>query len=278
MPCIRLVHTIGIVALLLGMVPVTVVAQTSSARAAPAGFSLEAVDGGVTLWRKRGEYVQMVSLKDGADIHLLHGKVIPSDGAGTNFARRNLREWWKGWKKEEPGALTLFNGQFFNVNNPSKSPLAFSTKINGIVYAGLGDTTEYDGQKMALRIADDSVEIEPYDDDAGSLYALPEKNIIVGLKPSVSKLGSVRRGRTFIGLKDDGNLMIFTSPAAMQRYAERILIAFGANRKKIMMLDGGGSTQLIYKGSLLIPTPKGKKALVLRTVPLAIGVMGGEDE
>jgi hypothetical protein len=241
------------------------------ARIAPPGFREVATESGVTLWRKNREYVQVVSPHRGAVLHLLHGPIIPSEGAGTNFARRDLREWWTEWQAQEPLAFTLTNGQFFNMNNASKSPLAFSTKINGVVYAGYGDGIEYAGCKMALRIGSRHATVDAYDDNAGSLYAFPEPNIIVGLRPDVSKAGNVRRGRTFVGTMPNGNLLLFTSPAATQRYAERILIAFGADRKKIMMLDGGGSSQMIHDGTLLLPAQR-SSATPLRRVPLAIGV------
>ncbi len=117
--------------------------------------------------------------------------------------------------------------------------------------------------------------MEPFNDDAGSLYDFPEADIIVGLRPDVSKTGNRRLGRTFIGTMKNGNLIIFTSPLSTQRRAERMLMAFGADRKRIMMLDGGGSTQFILEGDLLIPATKRREVPALRTVPLAIGVTRG---
>ena len=255
--------------------PSSVVAQNAApTHIAPLGFRVVANEPGVTMWRKGRDYVQVISPHRGATLKILHGTVIPSDGEGTNFQRRDLRDWWTEWKAKEPAALTLLNGQFFNMANPAKSPLAFSTKINGIVYAGYGDGNEYQGRKMLLRIADRRMTVEPYDDDVGSLYALPEAHIIVGLRPDVSKAGNVRRGRTFVGTMPNGNLLLFSSPASSQRYAERILIAFGADRKHIMMLDGGGSTQLIHDDTLLIPA-RTKNTTHIRSVPLAIGVTRG---
>ena len=245
-------------------------------RRIPRGFREVDEAPGVHLWRKGREYVHAVSPAAGASIHVLHGAMIPSEGAGTNFARRDLREWWSEWNAERRDAYALVNAQFFNTANDAKSPLAFSTKIDGIVYAGYGDESEYAGRKLLLRIGEDAADVQPYDDDPGSLYALPEEDIIVGLKPDVSKSGNVRRGRTFVGTDDDGTMFLFVSPAATQRYAYRILVAFGANRSKIMMLDGGGSAQFIHEGTLLIPSKKGAAAPYLRPVPLAIGVTAKE--
>lgn len=266
---------------LLSLTAVTaLLTHTSSAVAVetqtvPPGFRRIDSAQGVTLWRKNREYVQIVSLQDGAILHLLHGTMIPSDGAGTNFSRKSIRDWWTDWSTQERSAYSLINAQFFNTNNPAKSPLAFSTKIDGIVYAGYGDASEYPGRKLLLRLGAQSATVEPYDDDAGSLYQYEEDNIIVGLRPDASKAGNVRRGRTFVGTTHDGNILIFTSPAATQRYAHRILLAFGAARSTVLMLDGGGSTQFVHDGTLLIPTNKTDAQSLARAVPLALGVTTG---
>lgn len=245
-------------------------------RIAPAGFREIQHEQGVTLWKKNNEYVQIISPHRGAVVTLLHGGVLPTEGEGTIFGRKNLQQWWKEWSAEEGGALTLANGQFFNMNDPAKSPLAFSTKIDGIVYAGYGDVNEYGGKKMALRIGNRTATVEPYNDDAGSLYDYPEEDIIVGLRPDVSKACGRRLGRTFIGTMRNGNVAIFTSPLSTQRHAERMLMSFGADRQRIMMLDGGGSTQFIVEGELMIPSKKRGTAPALRAVPLAIGVTKGD--
>lgn len=260
---------------LTALLSVLIPAAPSYAAGMIAGFTSVSDADGIAIWKKGADYVQIVSPAEGAALRLLHGDVIPSDGAGTNFARRDMREWWEEWKTKEPSAVLLLNAQFFNTNNPAKSPLAFSAKIKGIVYPGYGDETEYGSKKMILRLGGGSATIEKYDDDAGSLYQLPDPDIIVGLKPDVSKSGNIRKGRTFIAATDGGDILIFTSPKATQRYAARILTVFGANRSKIMMLDGGGSTQLVHEGRLVIPSVKRGAAPVLRKVPLAIGVVAG---
>ncbi len=243
-------------------------------RLAPPGFREIRHEEGVTVWRNRkSEYAQVISPHRGAVVKLLQGGVLPTEGEGTNFARRNLMEWWETWKEEHGDALSIANGQFFNMNDPAKSPIAFSTKIDGIVYVGYGDGNEYGGKKMLLRIGKRYATVEPYADDAGTLYDFPEPDVIVGLRPDVSKAGNRKLGRTFMGTMQNGNLLVFTSPAATQRYAERMLLAFGAQRGKVMMLDGGGSTQLILDGDLV--TPKGVDIDALRAVPLAIGVTKG---
>ncbi len=270
----RLVARLSAVSLVIAAMTPLASAQTASPRIAPPGYREVANEPGVTIWKnRRNEYMLIISPHRGAVVDLLHGGILPTEGEGTNFARRDLREWWTEWSGKTPDALTITNGQFFNMNDPNKSPLAFSTKIDGIVYVGYGDEAEYKGKKMLLRIGKRYATVEPYRDDAGTLYEFSEPDIIVGLSPDVSKNGNRRLGRTFMGTMRNGNLLIFSSPAATQRYAERIMMAFGADRNRIMMLDGGGSTQLIQEGKLLIPSKSGES---LRKVPLAIGVTKGD--
>lgn len=259
-------------ALAIALLSVAFVPSVFAAGPVPKGFRRVGEPGAVTTWRKGREYVQRIDHGDGAALVLLNGKMIPSDGAGTNFERTTIPAWWKEWKRAEPGALALVNAQFFNTDNPAKSPLAFSTKIGGIVYAGYGDETEYPGKKLVLRLGPDGASMSPYADDAGTLYAIKEPDAIVGLKPDAGKSGNVRRARTFVGVDADGEVLLFASPAATQRYAYRILVAFGAGRNSVMMLDGGGSTQFVHEGKLLIPS----RASYLRPVPLAIGVTADE--
>lgn len=75
-----------------------------------------------------------------------------------------------------------------------------------------------------------------------------------------------------------GNLLIFTSPTATQRYAERILVSFGADWGNALMLDGGGSTQLVHKGTVLVPSPQPGKDIFLRSLPQVLGVVAGEKD
>lgn len=221
---------------------------------------------GITVWNKSNDYVQVVSPSEGGRIQLLQGKQDET-GTWTTYARMDIRDWWKEWKKEEPDAFSIANGQFFNMDDPLKAPIAFPLKADGMVHPGYGDTSEYNGNKVMLTLGDDRFSVEEYSDDATPLYSMRE-DAIVALKPAADKQKNRRRGRTFIGVNDDGNALIFTSPTATQRYAQRILLAFGAGRNDIIMLDGGDSTQMIVKGKLLVPKRVTK---TLRTIPQAIG-------
>ncbi len=203
-------------------------------------------------------------------MELLLGNVVPSDGAWTQFQRKNAETWWKEWDDDDK--VSLLNGQFFNTDNTDKSPLAFSVKKDGMVHTGYGDATEFTGKKMLLRIGEDEFIAEPYADDAARLFEIPEENAIVGLKETASKQPGSRIGRTFIGVNADGEALVLTSSLATQRFATRILTAFGAKRQQILMLDGGHSSQLMLEGRLVIPhNERGRKA-GQRPVPQVIGI------
>lgn len=255
--------------------PVQSFAQTAAitaARTSPLGYRETHTLPGVSVWRKGREYVQVVTPAKGGRIKLLTGEIKPSMMAGTSFARKDIRDWWTIWQNNDPRAVSVANGQFFNMNDPLKAPLAFSTKVDGIIHPGYGDGVEYPQGKLILLLGEHHYDVASYDDNAAALFAHAEREALVGLKPDMSKRATKRAGRTFIGVTPEGNAIILTSPGATQRYATRILIAFGAQRGKILMLDGGGSSQLVTKDGLLVPSRQGGG---LRTVPQAIGVAAG---
>lgn len=239
------------------------------------GFKQIENDGGVVLWQKGSEYVHSVSLKDGAQVSLLRGGKYQSKRKQAHFERVALDEWWKEYASSEKNVVSMMNGQFFNPKYPAIAPLAFSTKMRGFVYTGYADKNEFRKQKLLLRIGDDGAIVQRYNDNFRMLQRLPEQDIIVGLDPTVNKAAAVRRRRTFIAVTVEGDVLIFTSPASSQRYATRILQAFGAAKDSILMLDGGGSTQLVHRGRVLIPESSADSGPYLRPVPQAIAIEKG---
>lgn len=244
---------------------------TGSLQPAPPGFREITAERGVTLWRKGREYVQVVSLARGAKLDILQGGVKPSEGAGTQFERSHIREWWEEWSAKNDDAFSMMNAQFFNMSDPAKAPLAFSVKSDGVVHPGYGDADEFKNEKLVLLLGERRATVLPYKDDAAMLYDRPEKNAIVGLEAAADKSKNRRLGRTFAGVMPNGNVLLFSSPGATQRYATRMLFAFGAKRTGVLMLDGGASSQLVVQDEFLVPT----RATTLRTVPQAIGVRAG---
>jgi hypothetical protein len=96
-------------------------------------------------------------------------------------------------------------------------------------------------------------------------------NILGGLSESANKGITNYVGRTFVGIDDtDGNgtydtILIFNSGLANQAGAAKVLRDFGAD--KVIMFDGGGSTQLRCKETTYISSS--------RTIPQTIGVVKG---
>ncbi len=256
------------------VLPTALFAQQSDRIFAPGFREIDSAPG-VTLFQKGRDYVHIVSPRRDAGVRLLYGTVSAGNDE-TQFARKDIREWWKTWSQTEPQAFALMNSQFFNASDPAKAALAFSTKADGIVYEGYGDKREFLGGKMLLRIGKKHTIVEPYNDNPRSLARFPEPDIIVGLRADINKQASRRLGRTFIAGMPQGNLLIFTSPTATQRYAERILVSFGADWGNTLMLDGGGSTQLVHKGTVLVPSHPPGKDIFLRSLPQVLGVVAGK--
>jgi len=225
---------------------------------------------GVALYQRGRDYLEVIVPRRGGEMRSLLGPIIPSFEPFEQFPRKTIDAWWDDWNEQSSGAFSVLNGQFFDMTSSDRAPLAFSVKSAGVVHTGYGDATEYKGAKRMLVMGESKHDILPYDDDAGTLRQRPEEEIIVGLKPDAAKTASRRVGRTFIGVTPNGRTLLFTSPGATQRYATRILFALGAGRQSVMMLDGGGSTQLVQDGKRLLPRND-----ELRTIPHVIGVSSG---
>jgi exopolysaccharide biosynthesis protein len=114
-----------------------------------------------------------------------------------------------------------------------------------------------------------SASIQPYSADT---FNSGTPDVVGLLSPSASKNSASPVRRTFIGVRNnDGDgtpdmVLLFSSTAATQAAAVDVLSAFAAN--PVAMLDGGGSTFMILKGTAYIKT--------LRQVPHAIVIYGGK--
>jgi hypothetical protein len=104
-----------------------------------------------------------------------------------------------------------------------------------------------------------------------NLYGSSAPNILGGLSENADKGIYTYTGRTFVGIDDaDGNgsyetVLIFNSSYARQVDAAAVLRSFGAD--KVIMFDGGGSTQLQCGSTSYISSS--------RTIPQTIGVVSG---
>jgi len=246
----------------------------------PQGFALIRSSVGVQLYRKEypsgyPDYVQVIRLDRGAEVRLLHGKVSHQGvssgvygGLDVRLNSRSILQYWEEILADTSRAFCVTNGQFFYMYEyPTRLP--FPLKVNGRVISGGYSKGEFNDQKFMLEIWKDQVNIRPLTKVDFQKSTAP--NILGGLAEDARKSPQKFVGRTFVGIADqnlDGvyeTLLIFSTQAARQQDAAETLRLFGA--EKVMMLDGGLSTQLVCQGKPYIQTE--------RLIPQAIAVLDG---
>ncbi len=240
----------------------------TQAQLAPAHFKLLNSMQGVQLYASGSMFVHVLRPRDGATIRFL-----AELDAQDRFVRKTTPDWFADWKKSVGDrAFSAVNGQFFDMRTAEVAPLAFAVKINGKVYPGYGDRQEYRLQKRVVFFEDRRIRIIPFGSDRVRLLERSTaKDAMVGLAPEVSKAAEKRLGRTFIGTVRNGNAVLVTSAAATQLEMVQVLRDFGVRDTAMVMLDGGGSTQLVTRGWTLLPR-RTSTAGELRTIPLALGL------
>ncbi|MBD1894523.1 phosphodiester glycosidase family protein [Coleofasciculus sp. FACHB-129] len=244
----------------------------------PLGFKAIRSAPGVTLYNQKSDYVQVVDLSQGASVKFLYGEITnPGKRQGAyggndpKLRRQTLTQAWKNFSSFNKKAFSITNGQFFR--NDTKSAiitnLAFPVKANGIIMSdGYAGENEFASQKLMLAVWNSRAEISVFN-GKNSLYSSSAPNIIVGLSEKANKFMNKNLGRTFMGVLDrDSNgisetVLIFNSSDSTQFHAVQTLKKFGADQ--VVMLDGGGSSQLLAQGVNYITSP--------RTIPQTIGVV-----
>jgi len=246
----------------------------------PDGFERQTSTFGVDLYRKNypggtPDFVQVVDFSKGAAIELLHGPIQENrqgkgayGGDDPRIASRSLKQFWNELASSVTDPFCVVNGQFFYMpESPTRLP--FPLKVDGeIVSDGYGKE-QFQGKKLMLEMWEDHADIRVLSREA--LYESSAPNIIAGLAEDAPKNIKKYVGRTFVAVVDgqgDGlyeTVLIFSTRTARQVDAASVLRSFGA--AKIMMLDGGGSTQLICRDQPIIASE--------RLIPQAIGVKGG---
>ncbi len=247
----------------------------------PSGFELVRDADSVALYKKNyangsPDYVQVADLNLGAQVHVLHGKIVEAGegegvygGDNARFARKSIQQFWQTLNSSADDAFCVTNGQFFRLAD-SPTPLPFPLKTDGEILSDGYGIKEFPDQKLMLEIWPDHLDIRELTKE--NLYSSSAPDIVAGLTEDAEKASKKAVGRTFIGIADrDGdrrfdNLYIFTTQIARPSDAAETLRAFGA--EKVMMLDGGGSTQLVCQQDVLINTD--------RLIPQAIGISAGQ--
>jgi hypothetical protein len=246
---------------------------------APDGFLLVESTGAVWLYRKdypggSPDFVQVINLEGGAAVRLLHGAITEQrpgkgvyGGDDPRLRSRSLQSYWDEISASYDNAFCVSNGQFFYMPEyPTRLP--FPLKVDGAVVSDGYAIDQFIDEKLMLEIWSNRVDIRALSQTA--LYSSTAPDILAGLAEDASKRAKSLTGRTFAGVADqnqDGvheTLLIFNSRLSRQSDAAAVLRSFGAS--KVMMLDGGGSTQLICEGTELVASE--------RLVPQAIAVFG----
>jgi hypothetical protein len=244
----------------------------------PNDFLLIDADSGVQLFRKdypngSPDFVQVIDLSQGARIKLMHGQIVeprPEKGiyghSDPRMTSLPIQSYWQQVFAVEKRPFCVSNGLFFYMPEyPTR--LAFPLKVdNEFVTDGFGFRT-YLGQTLILELWEDHANIRELTKDTLNQSTAP--NIIGGLSEQANKRAKNSVGRTFMGITDrdeDGNyetILLLNTKTALQTSAADVLRSFGAG--KIMMLDGGGSTQLLCRNSHYISSD--------RPIPQAIAVI-----
>ncbi len=244
----------------------------------PPGFSLLRSAPGVELYKKdypngSPDFVQVINLESGASIKLLHGPVVEPrpkkgvyGGADPRLGMKSLGSYWRETKAYDDNTFCVTNGSFFYMPE-SPTRLAFPLKVDGQVLTDGFAIQQHPDQKLMLELWADRADIIPLSQEA--LYGSSAPNIIAGLEEDANKRIKSSVGRTFVGIVDqDGDrayetILLLNTETAYQSAAAEVLRAFGA--AKVMMLDGGGSTQLICQGQDYVASE--------RLIPQAIAVL-----
>ena len=276
----RLVNMILVATLLLasGLTLATPARAQTPTPIKPPGFVPIDSDLGVQLYKKdypngNPDYVQVIDLSQGARLELLHGEITDArpdkgvyGGADPRMTSLPLQTYWDRIRVSEPDAFCITNGQFFYMPEyPTR--LAFPLKVKGeMVTDGWGIKTYVD-QKRMLELWEDHAEIREL--SLETLTGSTAPDLIGGLTEEANKRAKYSVGRTFVGVDDrDGDglseiVLVFNTLSALQSAAAATLRSFGADQ--VMMLDGGGSTQLLCQSGWHIRSD--------RPIPQAIAII-----
>jgi hypothetical protein len=240
----------------------------------PAGFSLLLQGRGVSVYLHeeteeneegeeivvRQEVVQVIDLSTGARVALHHGPIVETGrgdgiygGPSPRIQRQYLETVWYV-AMAQPDAFCVSNGTFFldteNGARVDPTELSFPLKRDGLLISEGHESRRFRYARVMLELWDDHAAIVPLSRQA--LYASSAPNIVTGLSSGARLRSLAEVGRSWIGTADrDGDrlhetIYLYSALAVTQARAEQVMRAFGASG--LLMLDGGGSTQVICEG------------------------------
>jgi hypothetical protein len=233
---------------------------------------------GIKIHKQKLDYILEIDLSAGAEIEFLFGDMTNTGigkgaygGNDPQFYRQNIQQFWQKLSPQNENLTCLINAQFFRNDQNKSTALAFPIKWQGVkITDGYAGEIEYPTEKKMLTINQDAANISDF--SPADWLNSKSPNILVSLSPDADKGILKKTGRTFLGVSDRNNdgrnetIVIFASRYASQIHAKNILQAWQV--RDMIMLDGGGSTQLICHGETLIDSP--------RTIPQFIGIFQGK--
>lgn len=275
--------------LLLGLTFLVLSLSINLSLSQPPEFTILRTVPGVKLYSNdSGDFVQVINLSLGASVKFLQGEVAGEgsppayQGKNPQFQRQTLKEFWLNLSEiDRQKAFSVCNGQFFKGGNPTE--LAFPVQADGeLISSGYAGAGEFLGEKVVFGTLENSAEIVPFLESHNfEQNSFPYINAIVGIREDggikvrewYSKAPFKKLPRTFLGVADiDHNginetVLILTAHRQTQGGAAQLLKKWGAN--VVMMLDGGGSTQLIVEDQELLSSTDSNP----RSLPQSIGVL-----
>ena len=237
----------------------------------PEGFTVVNTAPGCTLYAKdypggQPDWVIVVDLGM-AQVRSAFGPLADA-GAGAGalggdnpaFTKQGLQTFWTQAHADNSKTFAVLNGQFF-VTTTNPSPLAFAVRADGTVVSdGYGTTIEYVGQQRLLKIGNLAAAASVGAFSKEALYSNDTPDAVAGLEVTADKSPATPTGRTFAAVRDDNGdgtaeqVLFFVSKLATQSGASDVLTAFGATEQ--VMLDGGGSSQLIVQGNIKVSSSR----------------------
>lgn len=235
----------------------------SRGAARPDDFTLLTTSPGVEIYENEdgSEIVQVIDLRRGARLELWHGQVSGAGpgkgifgGNSPQMSRHYLPDVWQAVEEQTPDAVCLANGGYFRdtINGMWVDPteLAFPLKKDGVLVSEGYEMRRFRREREMLELWSSHAKISPLSRTA--LYTSTAPDILAGLDETAWIRATEPLGRTLVGVGDrDGDtlnevLYVYSGAEVTQSHAVSVLRAFGAN--DVMMLDGGGSNQLICYG------------------------------
>jgi hypothetical protein len=215
-----------------------------------------------------------VNLEKGGKVDFATGKIVDFGvgkgvfgGNDPSFERNSLENYWTENQKNNPNLFAIFNGSYFRDNSNSATEIALPLVVRGEVATdGYASTTEFIGQKEILQIFNKEASIVPFDEN-NPFENITAPNAIVSFIEQNPRSSSSKVGRVYAGISDkDKNgsnetIYFLFSKNATQAKMRIIMNYLGV--KKMTMLDGGGSTQLIVDSEKIIESGRTIPQVVL---------------